>query len=68
MHFTLSGLQHVEPAGQTITLSASSPSDTNSISEPAKLVPVTAPAEGLSKDFTRTFPPYSITVLRMKAR
>jgi alpha-N-arabinofuranosidase len=64
----ISGLVAVEANGQAITLGASSPDDTNSITEPTKIVPITTNVEGLGADFTRTFPPYSITVLQMKGR
>ncbi len=64
----VSGLAAVESKGQAITLSASSPDDTNSIAEPAKIVPITTTVEGLGANFTRTFPPYSITVLQMKGK
>ena len=62
----VSGLAAVESKGQAITLSASSPDDTNSITEPTKIVPITTNVDGLGEKFTRTFPPYSITVLQMK--
>ena len=42
--------------------------DTNSITEPTKIVPVTRKIDGLSKDFTRTFPPYSISILKLKGK
>ena len=64
----ISGLAAVEAKGQAITLSASSPDDTNSITEPTKIVPVTTNVDGLGENFKRTFPPYSITVLQMKGR
>jgi alpha-N-arabinofuranosidase len=64
----LSGLATVEPKGQAITMSASSPDDTNSITEPNKIVPVTTSVDGLGASFARTFPPYSITVLQMKGK
>jgi alpha-N-arabinofuranosidase len=64
----ISGLTTVDSKGQAITLSASSPDDTNSIAEPTKIVPITTNVDGLGADFTRTFPPYSITVLQMKTR
>jgi alpha-N-arabinofuranosidase len=64
----ISGLATIEAKGQAITLSASSPDDTNSITEPAKIVPITRNVDGLGADFTRTFPPYSITVLLMKGK
>ena len=64
----LSGLANVDAKGQAVTLSASSPDDTNSITAPTKIVPVTSTVDGLGTSFTRTFPPYSLTVLQMKAR
>ena len=64
----LSGLTSLEPKGQSIAMSAASPDDTNSITEPNKIVPVSTPINGLSMTSTRTFPPYSITVLQMKGR
>jgi alpha-N-arabinofuranosidase len=64
----ISGLSAVEATGQAITLSASSPDETNSITEPTKIVPITTNVDGLGENFTRTFPPYSITVLQMKGK
>jgi alpha-N-arabinofuranosidase len=58
----------IAPKGQMVTMSASSPDDTNSITEPNKIVPVTSPADGLGASFTRSFPPYSISVLEIKRK
>ena len=58
----------IEPKGQLVTLTGSGPEDTNSITQPAKIVPVTTNVDGLSADFTRTFPPYSVSVLLMKGK
>jgi alpha-N-arabinofuranosidase len=54
--------------GSAIVLKADHPEDTNSIREPAKIVPVMEKVKGLGTSFTRTFPPYSITVLELKAK
>ena len=54
--------------GTAVVLKADHPDDTNSISEPAKIVPVTEKVKGLGTNFTRTFPPYSITILELKAK
>jgi alpha-N-arabinofuranosidase len=62
----LSGLASVPAKGEAITLSAASPEDTNTIKEPAKIAPVTTTVDGLGATFTRAFPPYSITVLKMR--
>jgi alpha-N-arabinofuranosidase len=64
----ISGLASVESKGQSIAMSAGSPDDTNSITEPNKVAPVTTSVDGLGANFTRTFPPYSITVLEMKTK
>jgi len=68
VHLAVSGVTSVEPGGQAITMSGSGPSDTNSITDPTHIVPVTTKVDGLSANFTRTFPPYSISVLEMKAK
>jgi alpha-N-arabinofuranosidase len=67
VHVTVPGAA-IAAKGQSIALTANSLDDTNSIDAPAKIVPVTAPVDGLSADFTKTFPPYSITILELKTR
>jgi alpha-N-arabinofuranosidase len=62
----ISGADKIESSAEAVTLSADSPEDTNSIQEPEKIIPVTTTVDGLGSDFTREFPPYSITVLRIK--
>jgi alpha-L-arabinofuranosidase len=64
----ISGASSVEAEGEAVVLKANSPDDTNSIQEPMKIVPVTEKVEGLGADFTREFPPYSITILELKAK
>ena len=68
VHVAVSGVAAVEAGGQAVTMSSSGPADTNSITDPVRIVPVTAKVDGLSTDFTRTFPPFSITVLEIKAK
>lgn len=58
----------IKSKGEAVVLSAKSPSDTNLIEEPNKLVPHTEKVTGLSTDFTREFPPYSVTVLKLKTK
>jgi alpha-N-arabinofuranosidase len=65
VHVKISGVNNVESTGEAVVMSASSPDDTNSIQEPTKIVPVTSTVEGLGTDFTRDFPPYSITILKL---
>ncbi len=64
----LNGIAGVERKGEAVVMSSASPEDTNSITEPAKIVPVTAAVDGLGTNFTRSFPAYSVTILRIKAK
>ena len=62
----LAGAGKVGKEGVAWTLAAGGPGETNSIDEPRKIVPVESVVKGLGKNFVRTFPAYSITVLQIK--
>jgi alpha-N-arabinofuranosidase len=62
------GATTINSKAEAVVLTASSPSDTNLINDPNKLVPHTEKVSGLSANFTREFPPYSITVLKLKTK
>jgi len=61
----LAGAGKTSRNGIEWVLKANGPEETNSITEPQKLIPVESPVKGLGKTFTRTFPAYSITVLQI---
>lgn len=54
------------PEGTAITLRADSRYDENTFDNKEKIVPVTTVLSGVSPDMTYTFPPLSMTVLRLK--
>ena len=66
VHVEIEGVSGVQPSGQATVLSAGSPEVTNSIQEPKKVAPVATAVSGLGKSFTRSFPPYSVTVLQLQ--
>jgi len=68
VHVQISGTTAVEAQGTATVLKADKPDDTNSIKEPTKIVPVPEKVNGLGTDFTREFPPYSITILELKTK
>ncbi|MCY2953906.1 MAG: malectin domain-containing carbohydrate-binding protein [Planctomycetota bacterium] len=68
INIQLTGAPKIDPEGEAICLRATGLDDTNSIEQPQKLVPRTEKAGNLSADFTREFPPYSVTVLKLKTR
>ena len=63
----LKGIRPVAPTATVIQLAAD-PAATNTIEEPSKVMPVTRKVNGIGPSFTQTFPPYSITILRVDAR
>jgi len=60
----ISGVARVEPQGKVIRLSGA-PQDSNSISEPAKVVPVEDDLHNVGAVFDHAFPAYSVTVLEI---
>jgi alpha-L-arabinofuranosidase len=62
----LAGLARVEPEGSAVTL-AGGLNDVNSMDEPGKISPVESKFENAAPNFTCSFPPHSMTVLRIKA-
>ena len=65
---TLTGANAVAPTGTAWVLSSANLSDTNTITDPNKVVPVQSEITGLGKTFRHTFPPYSLTVLKFSAK
>ena len=63
----LNGLGNVRAEGQAVTLHADGPTETNSLTEPTKIMPVTAPLKNVAPTFEYTFPAWSITVLELIA-
>jgi len=64
----IKGAAKIASTGQSIIMKADGPEDTNTITEPEKIVPVASKATGFGKSFTRTFPAWSITVLQLETK
>lgn len=63
----LKGVKKVWSTGEAVVLAGESLQDTNSIENPTKIVPRREKVSGLSSSFVHVFPPYSVTVLKIKA-
>ena len=68
MTFDLSSAPRVAATGTLTVLSAPNPLDENSFEAPSKIAPVTTPVTGLGRTFTKTLPPYSLSILRVGTR
>ncbi len=64
----LKGIAGVAADGTLITLKGTKPTDTNSITEPDKIIPVSAQLRGIGKIFTHSFDAYSINVLKLQTK
>ncbi len=64
----IQGAKSISSKGEAVVLAASKLDDTNSITEPNKIIPRTEKVSGLSADFTRELPPYSVTVLKVNSK
>ncbi len=68
INIQLKGVKKVQPRGEAVVLAGASLEDTNSIENPKKIIPRTEKITGLSTNFTRVFPAYSVSVLKIKTR
>jgi alpha-N-arabinofuranosidase len=64
----ISGAPKIKAEGEAVSLVGKGLDDTNSIQDPRKVVPRTEKAEGLSSSFTREFPAYSVTIMKLKTK
>jgi len=62
----LQGAAKVGAEGTLVVLKGKDRTDTNTIDEPEKIVPVTTKIKGIGKTFTRVFDPYSISVVQVQ--
>ena len=65
LKISLDGAKLVKPTAKLIRMSATTTAATNSITDPKRVVPVESVVKGVSKEFTRTVPGYSIDVLEL---
>jgi alpha-N-arabinofuranosidase len=61
----LKGAGKLSPEGILVVIKSDKPEDTNTISDPVKIVPVTSKIKVAGAEFTRTFDPYSVSVLQI---
>jgi alpha-L-arabinofuranosidase len=65
VNIVLRGIREVNAHGVATVLASTSPTDTNTLSNPTKVVPITSHLEDLSDSFNYNFAAYSVTVLAL---
>ena len=64
----LGGAGSVDSSAKVITLSAKTTQDTNSITDPKRIVPVESTFHGVKDNFSYTVPAYAIQILEVKLK
>ena len=64
----LTGANQVKSRAKMVSLSARTTAETNTISEPTKIVPVESIVTGVAQNFSRTFAPYSISIIEIESK
>jgi alpha-N-arabinofuranosidase len=63
----LNGIAKVASKATLVVIKGQKPEDTNSITEPVKIVPVTTQIKGISTSFKQKLAPYSVNILQLQA-
>jgi alpha-L-arabinofuranosidase len=60
------GAKSLDAIGSALVLTSNDPKDENCLEFPKRVIPRGEQLNGISKSFRRTFPPNSVTILRLK--
>jgi alpha-N-arabinofuranosidase len=64
----IGGAARIRPEAEVVTLAAATLDATNSLENPRNVVPRVEKVQSLSAQFTRDFPAYSVTVLKLQTQ
>ena len=64
----LDGAAHIASRGTLVTLSGTNPTETNTITNPTRIVPVQSEFHNAGTHFNHTVPPFSVQVLELSTR
>jgi len=67
IQIALKGMTKVLPAATLVVIKGNKPEDTNTISDPEKIVPVTLKIKGVAPVFSRTLDPYSVNIVQLQS-
>jgi alpha-N-arabinofuranosidase len=68
INIKLTGAAKLKSTGEAVVLAGKSLDDTNTLEKPENVVPRTEKVADISPDFTRVFPAYSVTVLKLNTK
>jgi alpha-N-arabinofuranosidase len=68
LSISLTGVKEVNPTAKLVTLTGATTEDTNSITDPKRVVPAETTINGVARQFTQMIPGYTIEVLELSAQ
>ena len=66
ININLNGISKIAPEATLFVIKGDKPGDTNTISEPEKIVPATSIIKGVTSKFKKVLDPYSVNVLQLQ--
>jgi alpha-N-arabinofuranosidase len=66
VNINLNGVAKVSPAATVVVIKGNKPEDTNTITEPEKIVPASSTIKGAASKFKRTLDPFSVSVFQLQ--
>ncbi|MDQ3843754.1 MAG: alpha-N-arabinofuranosidase, partial [Bacteroidota bacterium] len=66
VEINVKGVTKVSPEATLVVIKGDKPEDTNTITDPEKIIPVTSKIKGVAPVFTRTLDPYSVSILQLQ--
>jgi alpha-N-arabinofuranosidase len=67
VEINLKGIGKVLPEATMIVVKGNKPEDTNTLTDPEKIIPLSLKIKGVASSFTRPLDPYSVTILVMQS-
>jgi alpha-N-arabinofuranosidase len=68
VQLNLKGVVSVIADAKVTVIKGDKPEDTNSITEPEKIVPSSGTIKGITQNFEHTLPPYSVSILQIQTK
>jgi alpha-N-arabinofuranosidase len=66
VQINLNGINKLSPNATLVVIKSDKPEDTNTITDPERIIPVSSKIKGIVPVFTRTLDPYSVSIIQLK--
>jgi len=67
VEINIKGVANLSPGATLVVVKGNKPEDTNTITDPEKIIPVTSKINDVAQSFTRNLDPYSVSIFQLQA-